>query len=83
MVENPNLKTQGNGYGLGWYLYGENPNYGNVYGHNGTQTGASTFLMLLPEQNTTIVVLSNTSGAIQTVTNITIKLFDISAEANT
>ena len=83
MVENPNLKTQGNGYGLGWYLYGENPNYGNVYGHNGTQTGASTFLMLLPEQKTTIVVLSNTSGAIQTVTNITIKLFDISAEANT
>lgn len=81
MVENPNLKTQGNGYGLGWYLYGENPKYGNVYGHNGTQTGASTFLMLLPEQKTTIVVLSNTSGAIQTVSDITIKLFDIAAEA--
>ncbi len=82
MVENPNLKTQGNGYGLGLYLYGENPNYGNVYGHNGTQTGASTFLMLLPEQKTTIVVLSNTSGVIQTVSDITIKLFDIAAEAN-
>ncbi len=81
MVENPNLKIQGNGYGLGWYLYGENPNYGNVYGHNGTQTGASTFLMLLPQQKTTIVVLSNTSGAIQTVSDITIKLFDIAAEA--
>lgn len=81
MVENPSLKTQGNGYGLGWYLYGENPNYGNVYGHNGTQTGASTFLMLLPEQKTTIVVLSNTSGAIQTVSDITIKLFDVAAEA--
>ena len=82
MTEDPKLKIQGNGYGFGWYLYGENPNYGNVYGHNGTQTGASTFLMLLPEQKTTIVVLSNTSGAIQTVTTITIKLFDISAEAN-
>jgi len=81
MTENPLLKTQGNGYGLGWYLYGENPNYGNVYGHNGTQTGASTFLMLLPKQKTTIVVLSNTSGAIQIVTDITIKLFDIAAEA--
>ncbi len=81
MVENPNLKTQGNGYGLGLYLYGENPDYGNVYGHNGTQTGASTFLMLLPEQKTTIVVLSNTSGVIQTVSDITIKLFDIAAEA--
>jgi CubicO group peptidase (beta-lactamase class C family) len=81
MTENPNLKTEGNGYGFGWYLYGENPNYGNVYGHNGTQTGASTFLMLLPEQKTTIVVLSNTSGAIQTVSDITIKLFDIAAQS--
>lgn len=81
MTENPLLKTQGNGYGLGWYLYGENPNYGNVYGHNGTQTGASTFLMLLPEQQTTIVVMSNTSGSMQIVSDITIKLFDIAAEA--
>ncbi|WP_373550492.1 serine hydrolase domain-containing protein [Haliscomenobacter sp.] len=81
MVENPNLKTQGNGYGFGWYLYGENPNYGQVYGHNGTQTGASTFLMLLPKQKTTIVVLSNTSGAIQSVSDITIKLFDIAAQS--
>ena len=82
MLENPDLKTQGNGYGFGWYLYGENPKYGNVFGHNGTQTGASTFLMLLPEQKTTIVVLSNTSGAMQAVSNITIQLFDVAAEAN-
>lgn len=81
MVEAPNLKMQGNGYGLGLYLYGENPNYGNVYGHNGTQTGASTFLMLLPKQMATIVVLSNTSGAIQAVTDITIKLFDIADQS--
>ncbi|MFD2200921.1 serine hydrolase domain-containing protein [Shivajiella indica] len=81
MTENPLLKTKGNGYGLGWYLYGENPKYGNVYGHNGTQTGASTFLMLLPKEKTTIVVMSNTSGAMQIVSDITIKLFDIAAEA--
>ncbi len=81
MVEDPNIKTQGNGYGFGLYLYGENPNYGNVYGHNGTQTGASTFMMLLPKQQTTIVVLSNTSGAMQIVSDITIKLFDIAAQS--
>jgi CubicO group peptidase (beta-lactamase class C family) len=81
MVENPNLKTSGNGYGLGWYLYGENPVYGNVYGHNGTQTGAFTFLMLLPDQKTSVVVLANTSGAMQEVSDITIKLFDLAAGA--
>lgn len=82
MVENSNLKKEGNGYGLGWYLYGKNPDYGYVYGHNGSQTGASTFLMLLPEYKTTVVVLSNTSGAMQTVTDITIRLFDIAGEVN-
>lgn len=81
MWQDSGLKREGNAYGMGWYLYGENPHYGPVYGHNGAQTGASTFLMLLPEQQTTIVVLSNTSGAMQTVTDITLKLFDLAAAA--
>ena len=81
MFANTGIKKEGNGYGLGWYLYGENPLYGPVYGHNGAQTGASTFLMLLPDQSTSIVVLSNTSGAMQQVSDITIKLFSVSAEA--
>ncbi|MBK8503455.1 MAG: beta-lactamase family protein [Saprospiraceae bacterium] len=81
MVELPDLQYDGNAYGFGWYLYGENPKYGNVFGHNGTQTGASTFLMLLPAEKTVIVVLSNTSGAMQEVTNIAISLFDIAAES--
>jgi CubicO group peptidase (beta-lactamase class C family) len=81
MIQIPELKGEGNPYGFGWYLYGVNPTYGNVFGHNGAQTGASTFLMLLPEQKTVIVVLSNTSGAMQEVTNITIGLFDVAAES--
>jgi hypothetical protein len=36
---------------------------------------------LLPKQMATIVVLSNTSGAIQAVTDITIKLFDIADQS--
>ncbi len=79
MWKDPGVKMTGNGYGLGWYLYGENPNYGPVYGHNGSQTGSTTYLMLLPEQRTAVVVLSNTSGAMQTVTNLTIALFDTAA----
>lgn len=81
MITDPGLSKKGNAYGLGWYLYGQNPKYGNVFGHTGGQTGCSAFLMLLPEQQTTIVVLSNTSGAMQAVTNIAIGLFDIAAEA--
>ncbi len=79
MFTNAGLKKEGNGYGMGWYLYGENPNYGPVYGHNGAQTGASTFLMLLPDQQTSIIVLSNTSGTMQQVSNIIIALFDVAA----
>ena len=81
MFIDPGLKNEGNGYGMGWYLYGVNPKYGNVVGHTGGQTGCSAMLMLLPEVKTGIVVLSNTSGAMQAVTDITIALFDISAEA--
>lgn len=77
MLEDPQLKKEGNAYGFGWYLYGENPKYGNVFGHNGTQTGASAFLMLLPDQKTAIAVLSNTSGAMQRVSDIAVKLFDV------
>ncbi|QQR88354.1 MAG: beta-lactamase family protein [Flavobacteriales bacterium] len=77
----PALKKDGNGYGMGWYLYGQNPKYGPVYGHNGAQTGASTFLMLLPEQKTSIIVLSNTSGAMQAVSAIAVGLFDHAAAA--
>lgn len=77
MWENSGLKQEGNPYGMGWYLYGNNPKYGPVYGHTGAQSGASTFLMLLPEVDTVIVVLSNTSGAMQTVSNITVRLFDV------
>lgn len=81
MFVDSGLKKEGNGYAMGWYLYGDNPNYGPVYGHNGAQTGASAFLMLLPQVETSIVVLSNTSCAMQEVTNITIQLFDVAASS--
>ena len=76
MLKDPGLKKQGNGYGLGWYLYGEDPKYGSLFGHNGSQTGASTYLMLLPDRGISIVVLSNTSGAMQAVSDITTGLID-------
>lgn len=80
MMVDSELKKEGNGYGLGWYLYGERPNSGTVIGHSGAQYGVSAFLMLMPEQKTTVAVLSNTSGALQEVSNITVALLSI-AEA--
>ena len=77
MITDNGFKKEGNPYGLGWYLYGENPKHGFIFGHNGAQTGSSAFLMLLPEQNASVVVLSNTSGAMQTVSNICVQLFNL------
>lgn len=62
MTTDSGLKKEGNPYGLGLYLYGENPKSGNVVGHSGTQMGASAQLMLLADQNAVIFVASNTSG---------------------
>lgn len=82
MLQNPGIRKEGNPYGFGWFLYGENPKYGNVFGHGGAQTGASAQMMILPKEKTAIVVLSNTSGANQEATNLSIQLFDIAAAAN-
>lgn len=61
------LKTQpvaydGNKYGLGWFLYGPPPNENLVFGHGGGQTGCTSQLMIVPQTQTVVVVLSNTSG---------------------
>lgn len=76
-----NVNYSGNPYGLGFTLYGNNPKYGQVYGHSGTQMGASAQLMLLPQEDLVIIVLSNTSGAWQDVFKSTIALFDYCNEA--
>ena len=84
MTTDYGFKKEGNGYGLGWYLYGTNPTHGDVFGHNGGQAGCSSFLMLLPKTRTVIAVLSNTSGdrPMQTVGNITTGLFSVAEDAN-
>lgn len=81
MLTDPGIRQGGNPYSMGWFLYGMNPKYGNVIGHSGEQTGASGQLMLLPEVNTAIVVLANTSGAWREAFQLSVRLFDIAAEA--
>ena len=79
MIIDTGLKKEGNGYGMGWYLYGENPTHGNVFGHNGGQLGSISVLLLLPEQNSAVSVLSSTSGGMQEIFRIAIDLFDVAA----
>jgi CubicO group peptidase (beta-lactamase class C family) len=73
------LKKEGNPYGMGWFLYGENPKYGNVYGHGGTQTGASNQLMILPKEDLVIVIMSNTSHTWGHVFGMVLNFFEIAA----
>ena len=79
MLEKPDVQNDGNPYGLGWTLYGNNSKYGNVFGHAGEQTGAAAQLMILPDVNTVVVVIGNTSGSWKSAVNLSIQLF---AEAN-
>lgn len=71
-----------NPYGMGFFLYGDHPTYGPVMGHSGEQTGAAGQLMLLPEQETVIVVLSNTSHALRDVFQLSVNLFPVAAAAH-
>lgn len=70
MIVDSGLKKEGNGYGMGWYLYGDKNKYGNLFGHNGAQLGCSSFMMLMPKSGTTVVILANTSGALDEVGRI-------------
>ena len=67
MLEKPGLAYDGNPYGMGWFLYGENPDLGEIYGHTGEQTGVSSVLLIMPDKDAVVVVMSNTALSLQHV----------------
>ncbi|WP_157472494.1 serine hydrolase domain-containing protein [Neolewinella persica] len=77
MTADSGLKKEDNGYGMGWYLYGENEIVGALFGHNGEQLGCSSFLFLIPETNSVVAIVSNTSGAKREVGDILNHLFSV------
>jgi len=77
MFEFPDIKNEGLPYGLGWRKYNTDPSLGAVYGHEGAQTGASTVFMIYPEEDFFVVILTNTSGALDEVFKIAARLFEI------
>lgn len=70
-------RGQNNPYGMGLFLYGNNPTLGPVVGHSGEQTGAAGQLMLFPEKKTVIVVLSNTAHTWRDVFQLSVSLFPL------
>ncbi|MEM9050965.1 MAG: serine hydrolase domain-containing protein [Bacteroidota bacterium] len=83
MTTEPSLPYEGNPYGMGWFLYGENPTLGNVIGHGGAQTGCSSVLFVFPEKNAVITVISNTSKIGDHVFGMAIKSFKLIEELST
>lgn len=81
MWKAPPVTNDGNPYGMGWFLYGENTLVGNVYGHTGEQTGTSSQLMVLPEINAVVVVMTNTSGALRDAFLTAVRLFAAAEDA--
>lgn len=80
MITSSGLKKEGNAYGMGWYLYGDNPDFGNIVGHNGAQLGCSSFLFLFPDYDAATIALSNTSGFGE-IGNISLSLIKLAEEA--
>ena len=71
MLEHHSLEKVNNGYGYGWFLYGQSPNEENsIIGHTGEQTGASGQFFIVPGKNLVVVVLSNTTRALKEVSRV-------------
>lgn len=71
---------EGNQYGLGWFFYAPKPHDNLVIGHSGEQTGCASQLMLIPNSQTVVVVLSNTSGTWKDVVTLSSELIQLSEQ---
>ncbi len=73
MTAEPGLAYDGNPYGMGWFIYGENPELGEVFGHTGGQTGCTSLLLIAPEKDAVMVVMNNTALTMSHTFGIAIK----------
>ena len=64
MIRDTGLKTQGNPYGLGWYIYGQGDSpSGSIIGHSGSQMGTSSQLGIFLDANLVVAGFSNTTDS--------------------
>ncbi len=60
MMQTPVIKRKGTPYGLGWFV-ADDPVYGRVIRHSGSQSGTSTYLAVYLDKRIVVAVLSNAS----------------------
>lgn len=80
LITDTGAKTSDNAYGMGWYLYGENPRLGNTVGHPGAHEGCSAHFFMFPEHDASLVVIANTSNAMSAVSGTAVNLFNLIAD---
>ena len=80
MLTAPGLPYEGNPYGMGWFLYGEHPDLGAVYGHTASQTGSSGVLLIIPEKDAVIVSLNNTMNTVDYTFGLALAIYPFLAE---
>lgn len=74
-------RGENNPYGMGIWVYGENPDFGIVMGHTGEQTGCSSMFIMLPETGIVVAVLSNTSHSLREAFKLAVQLYYLAGEA--
>lgn len=64
MIRDTGLKTEGNPYGLGWYIYGQADSpAGRIIEHSGSQMGTSAQLGIFLDANLVVAGFSNTTDS--------------------
>ena len=78
LIADTGLKTEGNPYGMGWYIYGkkDGPN-GRIIGHSGSQSGTSAQLLIFLDHGIVVACFANSSGCWNEVVNGTFELAGI------
>lgn len=75
MITDPKIKTWGTPYAMGWFIYGNNETTtGRIIGHSGSQSGASTQMLIYLDKKVIVATLSNTSGVWNEIFDVTNKL---------
>lgn len=73
------VEWKGTPYGMGWYLV-DDPVYGRIVRHGGSQSGTSTYLSIFLDQRFVVAVLANNTNG--NVYNLHRELYEMTLDPN-